>query len=140
MNRKTYEERYLAAFNARDYEGVLSFYADNFEIVFAGYAFRGRDAVLKFYRFFHQYVNESITVEAFAANEHLVAIEARVRLEAHRDLTQDVLAEAGYGRLMGLREGQVVEIPQFIHYHLEGGKFVKALCAVFEAPAGPSTR
>jgi len=137
VNRAAYD-RYLARFNACDYAGVLDFYADEFEIVFAGYSLRSRLAVLRFYRFLHEYLRETIAVDHFAADERLLALEVRVRIEGLRDLSAPVLEAAGYGRLFPLREGQVIEIPQFIHYHLAGGKIVKALCAVFEP--GPPQR
>ena len=131
MDRKTYDG-YLEKFNARDYDGVLAYYAPEFEITFAGYSFRSREAVLSFYRFLHEYVRESITVDAFVSSDALVALEARVRLEGIRPLPPGAAREAGFEHLMVPAVGQVLEIPQFIHYHLSGGKIVKALCAVFE--------
>ena len=84
MDRSHYD-RYLAAFNARDYDGVKAFYA-----------------------FFHAYVDESITVNAYVSDARMVAMEVVVPLAA----------------------GQVVEIPQFIQYHLRDGMIVRAACAV----------
>jgi hypothetical protein len=130
MNRQSYD-RYLERFNARDYEGVLSYYAPQFEISFAGYTLRTREAVLSFYGFLHQYVRESIVIDAFVSNDEMIAMEARVRLEGIRELTPAAARAAGFERLMVPRVGEVLEIPQFIHYHLRGGKIVKALCAVF---------
>jgi hypothetical protein len=133
MHRADYE-RYLQQFNARDYDGVLAFFADHFELVFAGYVFRTKEEVRRFYAFLHSYVNESVTVHSFISDGRMVALEADVRLEGIRDLTPEILAEHGYERIVGLKAGQVVTIPQFIHYHLEDGKIVKALCAVYEPP------
>ena len=135
MDRLQYDD-YLARFNARDYDGVLSFWADDFEIVFAGYRLRGRDQMLAFYRFFHQYVSESVHPSAFISDDRLLVIEAQVRLEAVQTMTPEIATEHGFGRLFCLPKGQVIEIPQFIHYHLDAsGRFTKAWCAVFEAPA-----
>jgi hypothetical protein len=131
MDRRTYDE-YLARFNARDYEAVLSYYAPRFEIAFAGYAFRTREAVRSFYGFLHQYVSESILIDAFVSSERMIALEARVRLEGVRALSPEAARQAGFEKLMVPAPGQTIEIPQFIHYHLEDGKFVKAFCAVFE--------
>ena len=44
------------------------------------------------------------------------------------------LEAAGYTRLVTLPAGAVVEIPQFIHYHLREGKIVKAVCTIVEPP------
>jgi ketosteroid isomerase-like protein len=129
MDRATYD-RYLACFTARDYDGVLAFYADDFVLEFAGYRFTTKAQVKAFYGFFHQYVDESIVVTAFLADATRVALEAVVRLEGRRALDAATLEAAGYGRLVPLAIGQVVEIPQFIHYHLRGGKIIRAACAV----------
>jgi len=131
MDRKAYDE-YLARFHARDYDGVLSFYAERFEVTFAGYTLRSREAVRSFYGFLHRYLRETVIVDQFMSNDRMVVLEARVRLEGLQELTPEAARAAGYERLMTPPVGQIVEIPQFIHYHLEGGKIVKALCAVFE--------
>jgi hypothetical protein len=128
-------QRYLDSFNARDYDAVLSFYAETFELVFAGYAFRTPGEVRRLYTFLHTYLKESLTLKAFVSDGRFVALEADVRLEAVRDLTAEALAAQGLDRLVTLRAGDVAVIPQFIHYHLdERGKIVRALCAIYEPP------
>jgi hypothetical protein len=129
MDRSLYD-RYLAAFNARDYDAVLAFYAESFELTFAGYRFTHKAEVKAFYAFFHAYVDESITVTAFVSDARMVALEAVVRLVGRRELNAATLAAAGFGGLVPLAVGQVVELPQFIHYHLREGKIVRAACAV----------
>lgn len=133
MNRRQYD-RYLELFHARDYDGLLDFFGPDPEVIFAGYALRGRAAIKDFYAFLHQYVQETVAVDRFMSDEHTLVLEARVRLEGLRDLTPEILKAHGYDRLASLRQGDVVEIPQFIHYHLQDGKFITARCAVFEAP------
>ena len=49
-------------------------------------------------------------------------------------MTAKALAEQGLDGLVTMKKGDVVVIPQFIHYHLENGKIVRALCAVYEPP------
>ena len=132
MDRAAYDD-YLRAFNARDYDGVLAHFADRFELSFAGYVFRTREEVKRFYRFLHAHVDERITVNRYASDAATVAMEADVRLEGLSDLTPAMLEAEGLGRIQPLAKGQVVTIPQFIHYHLDGeGKIVRALCAIFE--------
>lgn len=133
MDRLRYDQ-YLAAFNRRDYDAVLAHYADRFEIVFAGYRFTTRDSVKHFYGFLHAHVSEQISVQHYVADDRLVAMEAVVRLEGLRDLTPEALAAEGLDRIHPIARGQVVEIPQFIHYHLHERKITRALCAVFEPP------
>jgi len=134
MNRRTYDQ-YLKHFNARDYDAVLTFFAPEFEVSFAGYSLRTPAAVRSFYGFLHHHVRETIQIDAFVSNDDMIAMEARVRLEGLRELTPQIARAAGFERLMAPAVGQVLEIPQFIHYHLRAGKFVKALCAVFEPAA-----
>jgi hypothetical protein len=129
MNRADYD-RYLACFNAKDYEGVLSFWAEKFDLQFAGYRFTTPDEIRKFYGFLHQYLKETITVTAYVNDANMVAMEAIVRIEGIKPLDQATLEAAGYGRLVPLAVGQVVEIPQYIHYHLRDGKIVRAGCAI----------
>jgi len=137
MNRADYD-RYLELFNARDYDGVLAHCADRFELVFAGYVFRTRDEVRRFYAFLHAHVDERVIVRRFVSDGRMVALEADVRLEGLSDMTPAMLAEQGLERIIPLAKGQVVTLPQFIHYHLEDGKIVRALCAVFEPPVNAS--
>lgn len=133
MDRSAFDQ-YLETFNARDYDGVLAYYAEPFEVSFAGYVFTTRDELRKFYAFFHQYVDERILVDRFVSDDTMIAMEARVRLEATADLTQEALNAQGLDRIVALQKGQVVTIPQFIHYTLKDGKIVKAECVVSGPP------
>jgi SnoaL-like domain len=133
MDRDAYD-RYLRMFNARDYDGVLSHFADHFDLVFAGYRFTTKAEVRDFYAFLHTYVNESVDVQHFMSTQDMIVLEAEIRLEGLADLTPDLLARRGLSRIHPLTKGQVVRIPQFIHYHLKDGKIVKALCAIYEPP------
>ena len=135
MDRAAYD-RYVDLFNARDYEAVLDHFAEPFELVFAGYVFRTRTQVIGFYRFLHAHVRETVVVHRFLAGADMVVLEADVRLEGLSDLTPAMLSGQGLGRIQPLSAGQVVVIPQFIHYHLgPDGRIVRALCAVFEPPS-----
>ena len=134
MNRADYD-RYVALFNARDYDAVLAYFADRFELSFAGYVFRTPAEVRRFYTFLHAHLDERVTVHAFVSDGNMVALEADVRLEAIRDLTPEALAAEGLDRLVSLRQGEVAVVPQFIHYHLEQGKIVRAACAVLDPPS-----
>lgn len=133
MTREAYE-RYLKLFNDRRYEEFLAYYHDDLSLVFAGYEFNSKAAVKGFYRFFHTYVKEHIELTAFVGDAGMVAIEARVRLEAIKALNKETLSQQGLDNIIALRKGQVIEIPQFIHYHLREGRFHKVLCSVFQPP------
>ena len=128
MTREDYD-RYVAAFNARDYDGVFDFYVDNPDMAFFGVEIRSRDDLKGFYGFLHGFVKEHITVHRFASSEELAAVEATVRLEAFEDLTREILEAKGY-QLFPIAKGEVQEMLQFIHYHLRDGKIASVRCAL----------
>lgn len=129
MDRLAYE-RYLGHFNSRDYDSVVDHFQPDAEVRFGGVVLRGHAAIREFYAFFHNYVIETITVSRFAASEQLVALEATVRLEATHDLTAEMLASQGYPGLVPLSAGEIIALEQFIHYHMEDGRFALASCLV----------
>jgi ketosteroid isomerase-like protein len=132
MNRAGYD-RYLAAFNARDYDGVCDFYAERMNMVFFGVSIRSRADMKRFYGFLHSYVKESVSVRNFAASDTLTAVDAIVRIEAFRDLDAETLAANGCAQFRPIRAGEVQELRQFIFYTLRGGKIARVECAI--APA-----
>jgi hypothetical protein len=129
MDRARYEQ-YAAAFNARDYDRVFDFYVEQPQISFFGVHIRSRADLKRFYAFLHSYLVETIRVEKFAASTELVAVEASVRVEGIRDLDRATLEVHGYGGLHPLRAGEVQEMRQYIHYHLQDGRFVSVGCAM----------
>jgi hypothetical protein len=129
VNRKEFDV-YLEKFNTRDYNGFLDYYSEPFELIHAGGRFTTREEVLKSYAFLHHYLKETILVDRFVSDENTVALEVRVRIEGIRDLTPEILAASDYPGFMPLKVGQVIEIPQFIHYHIENRKFTKVVCKI----------
>lgn len=133
MNREQYAH-YIDLFQARDYDSVLDHYAPDgdFEVTFFGTSLRSRAEVKRFYGFFHDHVKEEILVHHFISNDHMVAAEVTVRITAFADLTKEAAAAAGINVEYPIAKGQVLEVPQFVHYHLKDGKIVAALCALFQ--------
>ena len=129
MTREDYD-RYVAAFNARDYDTVFDFYAERPRMAFFGIEITSRDQLKAFYGFLHRYVKETVTVERFAASEEFAAVEGIVRIEAIADLTTEILAENGMDQFFPIRVGQVQEMRQYIHYHLKDGKIESVGCAL----------
>jgi hypothetical protein len=129
MTREDYD-RYVAAFNARDYDAVFDFYADNPRMAFFGIEITTRDQLKAFYGFMHRYVTETVTVERFAGSDELAAVEAVVRIEATDDLTRDILDARGMQQFFPIAKGEVQEMRQYIHYHLKGGKIAGVGCAL----------
>jgi hypothetical protein len=128
MNREEFDA-YLKKFNSRDYKGFLDYFADEFEMIHVGGSFKTRESVMKFYNFLHTYIKESVIVDRFVSDERNVVLEARVQIEGVKELSAEAVAASDWPRLKPLTVGQIAVIPQFIHYHLENGKFVKVVCA-----------
>ena len=129
MTREDYD-RYVAAFNARDYDAVFDFYAENPRMAFFGIEITSREELKDFYGFMHRYVKETVTVERFAGSDELAAVEAIVRIEATDDLTRESLDARGMGQFFPIAKGEVQEMRQYIHYHLQGGKIASVGCAL----------
>jgi hypothetical protein len=129
MTRDDYD-RYVAAFNARAYDAVFDFYAENPRMAFFGIEITTREQLKDFYGFMHRYVKETVTVERFAGNDELAAVEAVVRIEATDDLTREVLDARGMQQFFPIAKGEVQEMRQYIHYHLENGKIARVGCAL----------
>ena len=129
MTREDYD-RYVAAFNAREYDAVFDFYADNPRMAFFGIEITTREQLKDFYGFMHRYVKETVTVERFAGSDELAAVEAIVRIEATDDLTREILDARGMQQFFPIAKGEVQEMRQYIHYHLERGKIASVGCAL----------
>ena len=129
MIREDYD-RYVAAFNARDYDAVFDFYADKPRMAFFGIEITSRDQLKDFYGFMHRFVNETVTVERFAGSDELAAVEAIVRIEATDDLTREILDARGMQQFFPIAKGEVQEMRQYIHYHLKDGRIESVGCAL----------
>ena len=134
MNRADYD-RYLAAFNAKDYDGVCDFYAQPMAMDFFGVSLRSRDDMKRFYSFLHTYVLESVRVLNFASSDTLTAVDAIVRVEGIRDLDRATLDANGAPGLFPIAKGEVQEMRQFIFYTLREGKIANVECAMMPVPA-----
>ena len=128
MTREEFDV-YLAKFNSRDYKGFLDYFADEFEMIHVGGSFKTRESVMKFYNFLHAYIKESVIVDRFVSDEYTIALEARVQIQGVKELSAEAVAASEFPKLKPLAVGETFVIPQYIHYHLEKGKFVKVVCA-----------
>jgi hypothetical protein len=129
MTREDYE-RYAAAFNARDYDAVFDFYAENPRMAFFGIEITTREQLRAFYTFLHRYVRETISIERFASSDELAAVEGTIRIEGIADLTREVLDAHGMQAFFPIRAGEVQEMRQYLHYHLKNGKIESVGCAL----------
>src|SRR5688572_7497627 len=118
MDRQTYDD-YLRKFNARDYDGFLAFWDDDdVEISVVGTSLRSKEQIRQFYAFLHSYLGEEIVLKNYVSSDEMIALEATVRITGLKALTAETLEAQGLKGFLPLEAGQVVEIPQFIHYHL----------------------
>jgi hypothetical protein len=129
VNRADYD-RYLAAFNARDYDTVCDFYAEPMNMDFFGVSIRSRADMKRFYGFLHSYVRESVSVQNFASSDTLTAVDALVRIEAFRDLDAATLAANGCAAFLPIKAGEVQQLRQFIFYTIRNQKIAKVECAM----------
>ena len=129
MTREDYE-RYVQAFNTRDYDAVFDFYTDTPKMAFFGIEITTREQLREFYSFLHSYVRETVEIEKFASSSELAAVEGLIRIECFRDLTREDLDANGMEQFFPIKAGEVQEMRQYIHYHLEGGKIASVGCAL----------
>jgi len=129
MQRADYD-RYAQAFNDRDYDTVYDFYADGAAIRFFGVDLGSRAAFKHFYAFLHAHVIETLMIERFAASDTLVALEGIIRVEGIQDLDAATLAARGLEQFAPIAKGQVQSMRQYIHYHVENGRFTSVGCAI----------
>jgi len=129
MNRADYD-RYLAAFNAKDYDAVCDFYAEPMDMSFFGVSLRSRADMKRFYSFLHEYVHESVRVLNFASSDTLTAVDAIVRVEGLRDLDRETLDSNGAPGLFPIATGEVQEMRQFIFYTIRDGRIANVECAL----------
>ena len=129
LDRAGYE-RYLTAFNAKDYDGVADFYVDPPRMEFFGIVIRSRQELKDFYSWLHSAVKESVTLRNFAASETCTACDAIVRIEALRDVTREELDAKGAVGFFPITKGEVQEIRQFIFYTTCSGKIEQVECAL----------
>lgn len=122
--------RYAAAFNARDYDAVFDFYAENPRMAFFGVEITTRQQLRDFYAFLHAHVVETIAVERIAVSDTLCALEGVIRVEATASLTREELDARGLQQFFPITKGDVQEMRQYIHYHLQDGKIASVGCAL----------
>jgi ketosteroid isomerase-like protein len=131
MDRAAYD-RYLAAFNAKDYDAVCDFYAEPMDMRFFGVSLRSRADMKRFYSFLHHHVLESVRVLNFASSETLTAVDALVRVEGIADLDRATLDAHGAPGLFPIRQGEVQEMRQFIFYTIRDGRIANVECALMQ--------
>lgn len=133
MNLAQYQQ-YVACFNARDYDGLHAFFADDVALHVNGYELKGKAGIARFYDFFHDHVRETVFLRRFIEGEDMDFADVVIRFEGLKDLTAEQLAARGFAKMTPVPAGVSVEINFFITYERRDGKIVLIRCGIFEAP------
>ena len=108
---------YLREFSAANYDALVRYYADDVVFSFChGPTLRGRNAVVAFYRPFHEHVRETVEIKFLVMDHRYVAAELAAEFRALKD----------YGNFTPgpLKAGDVVRLTSFVHYDLDSsGRF-----------------
>lgn len=107
--------RYLAAFNDRRYDEMLSFYTPDVELVLPANTCRGPAEIERHYLHLHRHVRELLDVTYLVADEHRLATELYTEFHCAVDLPTFSLKP--------LRAGEVLRCTNFVHYDVVEGRF-----------------
>ncbi|MEY4760224.1 MAG: hypothetical protein RLZZ200_80 [Pseudomonadota bacterium] len=136
FERRDYE-RYVSAFNARNYEVLETFFADDFALENAGFIVRGKPAFRAFYAFFHDYCRETVTIRRFFGGEDAFMVNVVIRFEGIKDLSAAVLAEKGYPGMTVIPRGVAVDVDFLILYELDADGKIRYIKGAVHEPARP---
>ena len=134
--------RYIAAFNARDYATLETFFADDFVLENAGFAVRGKPAFREFYAFFHDYCREEVVFRGFYPGRQGFVANVVIRFTGTRELSQAVLDARGYPGMTPVPVGVTVDVEFLILYLLNDDgliQHIKGAIWIPEAPAGSAS-
>jgi hypothetical protein len=131
--------RYLAAFNARDYATLETFFADDFALENAGFRVQGKPAFRAFYGFFHEYCREEVTCKGFYPGQGEAArgfvANVVIRFTGLRDLSPKVLVEHGYPGMTPVPAGISVDVEFLILYELDKTGLIRFIKGAVWEPA-----
>ena len=126
--------RYVEAFNGGDFPGFGAFYAADVDFRGQGGQFRGRAAVLEFYRTVKRRVRETLTIEALVVNERAILADMLTELHVLEDWPDFATGP--------LHRGETRRSENFIWYDIEQRHFTRVRSAHYGdgtgavAPAG----
>lgn len=132
--------RYLAAFNAKDYATLETFFANDFVLENAGFAVRGKPAFREFYRFFHEYCREEVTLREFFPGQGGFVANVIITFTGLKDLSPAELERRGYAGMTPVPVGASVPVEFYIHYLLNDDgliRYIKGAVWVPESAAAP---
>lgn len=127
--------RYIAAFNARDYDTLETFFADDFVLESAGFRVIGKKAFRDFYAFFHSYCREEVIFKGFFPGTDEFIANVLIRFTGIRDLSPEVLAEKNYSGMTPVPKDVSVDVEFYIHYILRSDGLIRKIKGATWMPA-----
>ncbi|KPF76579.1 hypothetical protein IP68_04405 [Blastomonas sp. AAP25] len=126
-------QTYIAAFNAKDFEGFGRFYRDDVTLSLSGKrVLRSRDEILSFYRDVAKRCDEKLDLRRIVLDDTGIAVELDTEFKG---LVDDPGFIAG-----PLVTGQSIFITSVIFYTIKDGRFSEILARrVGDARTGPAT-
>lgn len=128
-------DRYLVAFNARDYDTLETFFTDDFVLENGGFAARGKQAFREFYAFVHDCVRETVKLIHFFPGEKAFAANVLINFTGLKDMTPEMLKEKGLEGMTPVPKGASVDIEfnivyelneQGLIHHIKGAVYIPA--------------
>jgi len=116
-------QRYLDSFNNRLYDNLVPYYAADVEVSLPGITLKGPQAIVSFYKDFHQYVREHVEAKYLVIDETGIAVEMYSEFECFRDFAKEGLS---------FKKGEVRKLLNFVHYDLENDKFKRIRVARYK--------
>ena len=120
-------QSYIAAFNRSDFDGFARFYAHDIEFHGQGGSFRGRDALVAFYRQVKSRVRETITVRSITQDESDLVADLVTELQAVADWPEFPTG--------ALRAGEIRHSENFVWYQARNGEFTCVRSAHYRSGA-----
>lgn len=119
-------QRYIDAFNARDYATQIRFYAPDVAFDVGDLQIRSPQDIAAFYDDFHDYVDEHVEIARYAKTGDTVAIVVPTRFAARETYDKNgLLFEAG----------SVRDSVSLVFYDLKDGKIWRVRMARYAGPA-----
>jgi predicted lipid-binding transport protein (Tim44 family) len=119
-------QRYIDAFNARDYATQIRFYAPDVAFNVGDLQIRSPQDIAAFYDDFHDYVDEHVEIARYAKTGDTVAIVVPTRFAARETYDKNgLLFEAG----------SVRDSVSLVFYDLKDGKIWRVRMARYAGPA-----
>lgn len=127
--------RYITAFNARDYDKLETFFADDFALENAGFRVEGKPAFRDFYAFFHEYCREEVIFRGFYPGIAGFVANVIIRFTGVKDLSQDVLDARGFPGMNVVPRGVAVDVEFLILYQMNADGLIQHIKGAVWEPA-----